>query len=178
MTCGSWLCDSCMAPSTGAPICKNCRDLANAPPSPAAADALNRIKNLPGKIKNILTIGLIVGSLSVLGLTIFLSSKIFPPSLSFDPLRYVPTLLGFIGALSLGMILKRRRSKTGKESITQAQIDALLKADNKLTPTRLAGATNTSVEYAKKVLNALAVEGKLNVSSEEMELVYSKDLLS
>jgi predicted HTH transcriptional regulator len=73
---------------------------------------------------------------------------------------------------------KSPKQTTIKESITPAQIESLLKANNKLTASRLAKATNTSEEYAKKVLDNMVVDGKLTISTKDSyELVYSGILL-
>jgi predicted transcriptional regulator len=79
-----------------------------------------------------------------------------------------------------GFVFLRSKSpkrKTIMESITPAQIETLLRADNRLTANRLAKATNTSEEYAKKVLDTMVVDGKLTISSRDSyELVYSRIL--
>ena len=83
--------------------------------------------------------------------------------------------MSFIAMISGFIILKKKKSI--KNRITPAQIKTLLNVDNKLTALRLAQATNTSVDYAKKVLDNMTLEGKLNVSAGDSELIYSKALI-
>jgi predicted transcriptional regulator len=170
-----------MDKSHNLPLCENCRNLSNKSAVPELIDILNRVLGFSNKLKTAIKFGLCAFFFIILGLTILFQIKGFSflLGINYTFLRYIPTLLALIIAVS-GFVLLRHRStkhKMKKELITAAQIETLLKADNKLTPSRLATATNTSVEYAKKILNDLAVEGKLTVSVGAYELIYSKDLL-
>jgi hypothetical protein len=115
-------------------------------------------------VKNIARI--VLGS--VLGLVVFLHLR--GPTFSFGIISIFIALIAAVGGF---IFLGRKPHKHRKEHITAAQIETLLKVNNKLTSRRLASATNTSIEYAKKVLDALVVEGKLDVSSDVHELIYS-----
>jgi predicted transcriptional regulator len=150
------------------PVCKNCRGLSHQNAVSDLSNTLNHIQKLPNIAKNIARIGLGLGVLLVLGLFVFLRSRGL--MFSFGTISIFLALIAVVGGF---VFLSRKTHKRKKEHITAAQIETLLKVNNKLTPRRLASATNTSIEYAKKVLDALAVEGKLDVSSDAHELIYT-----
>jgi hypothetical protein len=166
-----------MGRSLNPPLCKDCADLSNK--AGELTKDMDSALKFSDKTRRIIRIGLGVGGLVVMGLAAFFQFKLFPRLLGihFAFLPYTALFFTSLAAVGWFAVLKRPSSKPKGERITAAQIETLLKIDDKLTPSRLASATNTSVEYAKKVLNDLAVEGKLNVSAGVRELIYSKDLL-
>jgi hypothetical protein len=161
------------------PLCKNCYGILNKNAIPEAS--LNHVLDSLNKMKTPVKIVLGIGVIAILGLIVFIQTKAFPRFLGINItfLRYIPFafLALLVGAGGLVLLGRKFSFKLKKECITTAQIETLLKMDNRLTPSRLASATNVSIEYAKKVLNNLVVEGKLNVSTSIHELIYSKDLL-
>lgn len=189
MGCGRWFCDSCMDKSQVPPVCANCSGISKVrQPEAEIVGVIGRIISSSNRVKIFIKVGLGVFFASVLGLTILFQIKgvAFLLDINYNFLRYIPVFIAFV-AVAGGFILLGRKphekagvpGKNKKETITAAQIETLLRIDGKLTPSRLAGATNTSKEYAKKVLNDMAAEGILNVSSptDAYELVYSKNLL-
>ncbi|MDR1901646.1 MAG: hypothetical protein LBQ88_05100 [Treponema sp.] len=110
----------------------------------------------PDKLKTIIKVGLCLFFAAVLGLTILFQLKGFSwlLDINYNFLRYIPVFVALLAVVG-GFVFLQPKSKGGKgiiENITPAQIDTLLKTDNRLTPSRLAKATNTSEEYAKKIL--------------------------
>jgi predicted transcriptional regulator len=170
------------------PICNNCKSVNLTISHSRSADpegngSFHWLFNFPDKLKNIIKIGLCVFFVVVLGLTILFQLKGFSFlfEINYKFLRYIPVFVVLLAVIG-GFIFLRPKDKKREsivENITSAQIESLLKADNKLTSSRLAKATNTSEAYAKKILDNMVVDGKLNVSSaDSYELVYSKNLLS
>ena len=187
MSCGTWYCASCMDLSQNPPVCSNCKS-ARAPenhfhgPKMDYTGILNRLLNASGGLKTQIKAGLCLCFAAVLGLTILFQIKGFSFlfDINYNFLRYLPAFAALIAVIG-GFVFLRTKSPKKKvmlESITPAQIEALLRADNKLTASRLAKASNTSEGYAKEVLNKMTVEGKLTVSAKDSyELVYSKNIL-
>ncbi|GHV87496.1 hypothetical protein AGMMS50255_7920 [Spirochaetia bacterium] len=117
----------------------------------------------------------------VLGLTILFQLKGFSflLEINYNFLRYIPVFVALLAVVGGFLFLRPKNKQQSNivENITYVQIETLLRADNKLTASRLAKATNTSEPYAKKVLDDMVVNGKLNVTSaDSYELVYSKNL--
>lgn len=171
------------------PVCKKCSDVSakgidgNSSLSDTVFTGIfRRILHSSNTIKNVIRAGLCVFFALVLGLTILFRLKGFSflLDINYNFLRYVPAFLALLVTVG-GFILLGPRSgkrKPAREVITVAQIETLLKVDNKITAGRLAKAANTTEEYAKQVLNEMAVDGKLTVSADTHELVYSKNLWS
>jgi predicted transcriptional regulator len=146
------------------------------------SNSLNRLSNTSDRLKTLIKAGLCVSFAVILGVTILLQLGGFPFlfAVNFFLLRYLPAFIALL-AVICAFIFLRKKSPAEKiivERITPAQIEALLNADNRLTASRLAKATNVSEEYAKKFLDAMVVEGKLTTSTNDSyELVYSRNLL-
>ena len=67
-----------------------------------------------------------------------------------------------------------KRSNERINRITDNQVYALLRSgDNKLTIKRLASATNSTDSAAKGKLNQMVVDGLLDVTNEDLYLIYS-----
>jgi hypothetical protein len=134
------------------------------------------------KLKTIIKAGLCVFFVAVLGVTILFQLKgvSWLLDINYNFLRFIPVFTALLAMVG-GFVFLRPKSKGGNgiiENITPAQIDTLLRADNRLTPSRLAKATNTSEEYAKKILDKMVVDGELEISTtNSYELTYSRNLL-
>jgi hypothetical protein len=134
------------------------------------------------KLKTIIKAGLCIFFVAALGLTILFQLKgiswLF--DINYNFLRFIPVFTALLAMVG-GFIFLRPKSKGRSgisENITPAQIDTLLRADNRLTPSRLAKATNTSEEYAKKVLDKMVIDGELEISAtNSYELTYSRNIL-
>lgn len=180
LSCGKWYCDSCMNKASVPPLCRSCAGQKNAgnPLGNAATDLLSS-KISARTLKTLAKIGLCVSAVVIIGLTILFNTKgiAFLFDMDFGFLRFAPAFFALVLAGGGLFLLRNKGRSVKKETITPAQIETLLKVDNKLTPKRLASATGTSEEYAKKFLNDLTVEGKLIASTEAYEMVYSKPLL-
>jgi hypothetical protein len=173
--------------SQSSPICSNCKSARIAGNHSHAAGTeysgfIDRIFSLPGKFKTLVKAGLCIFFVAVLGFTILFQLKGFRlfTDINYNFLRYIPALVALIAVVGGFAFLRSKSSKQTiiKESITPAQIETLLKTGNALTASRLAKATNTSEEYAKKVLDTMVVDGKLTISAKDSyELVYSGVLL-
>jgi hypothetical protein len=185
MNCGKWYCGSCMDLSHNPPICINCGklDIPEKKPEqsqPENTNSFERLFNISEKIKTLIKVGLCVFFAVILGFTILFQLKGFSWlfEINYNFLRYIPAFAALL-ALVGGFVFLRPKSRKASipaGSITQAQIESLLRTNNKLTPSRLAKATNTSEEYAKKVLDEMVVDGKLEISTAgSYELIYSKN---
>jgi hypothetical protein len=170
------------------PICNNCRKVkvpANGPEQlqPEGTGLLRWFLKSPDKLRIFIKVGLCVFFLVVLGFTILFQIKGFAWlfEINYSFLRFIPVFFAFL-ALVCGFIFLKPKSKKAKtiiESITQAQKESLLRTDSKITASRLSKATNTSEEYAKKVLDEMVVDGKLKISAaDSYEMTYSKNILS
>jgi uncharacterized membrane protein len=139
---------------------------------------LNKVFHSSERVKTLIKAGLCVLFVAVLGFTILFQLKglsLFT-EINYNFLRYTPAFVALIAVIGAFTFLRSKSPKqtATKDSITPAQIESLLRADNRLTASRLAKATNTSEEYAKKVLDNMVVDGKLTISSKNSyELVYS-----
>lgn len=185
MSCGKWHCNSCMDFSHHPPKCKNCsreENMENNLLEKQTKKIFDGISISSSALKKIIKAGLCVFFVVILGFTILFQTKgiswLF--DINYNFLRYIPAFVAFLALIGGFIFLKNKNPQNNeknistKETVTSAQIDTLLRIDNKLTASRLAGATNVSVEYAKKVLNDMAVDGKLQVSTEDYELAYFK----
>jgi hypothetical protein len=148
---------------------------------PGGANFFGWLLNFPDKLKTLIKAGLCVFFVIVLGLTILFQLRgiSWLLGINYNFLRYVPVFAAFLALVGGFLFLRPKAGKIrpSARSITQSQIEALLRTDNKLTSSRLAKATNTSEEYAKKILDEMVVDGKLEISaSDSYELVYSKNL--
>lgn len=73
---------------------------------------------------------------------------------------------------------QKQISRTHNKGITEAQIDTLLKlTGNNLTIKKVADATKTSNDTAKKCLDNLVLQNKLSVHAGETELIYKREEL-
>ena len=188
VNCGNWYCNSCMDFHHNPPICNNCKSERVAKNNSSLSgmelnnNFLNGLPIISDKLKTLIKAGLCVAFAVILGVTVLLQlggfSFLF--AVNFFLLRYLPAFIALL-AVICAFIFLRKKSPAEKiitEIITPAQIEALLNADNRLTATRLAKATNVSEEYAKKYLDSMVVEGKLTTSTNDsFELVYSRNLL-
>jgi hypothetical protein len=168
------------------PVCNNCRnagkpEITPEHPHKEGIGMFNWLLKSPDKLKTVIKAGLCVFFVAVLGLTILFQTKgiswLF--EINYNFLRYIPVFVAFM-ALVGAFVFLSPKSKNGKmfgKTINHAQIEALLRADKKLTPSRLAKATNTSEECAKKILDEMVIDGKLEISAtDSYELTYSKNL--
>ncbi|MCL1991577.1 MAG: hypothetical protein FWG66_01330 [Spirochaetes bacterium] len=186
MSCSNWYCNSCMAFSQTKPCCKTCAALDGKPgldsPRHSASSFLDRILSAPDTLKTTIKAGLCIGFVGILGLTILFQTMglAFLFGINYNFLRYVPAFIALVVAIGGFALLGKKGKKNVlvKNEITFAQIEALLKSDNRLTVRRLANATNTSEETAQKYLDKMASEGKLDISSDSHELIYSKNPVS
>jgi hypothetical protein len=170
------------------PICINCRKISISENKaeqlqPESTNLFDLSFNSLERMKTIIKIGLCVFFAVILGFTILFQLKgiswLF--EINYNFLRYIPVFVAFLALVGGFLFLRPKPKKTNSpiERITQAQIESLLQANNKLTPSRLAKATNTSEKYAKKVLDEMVVDGKLEISaSNSYELTYSRNPLS
>jgi hypothetical protein len=179
-----------MDKSHSPPVCTNCAAEESAKNYSHTSELEYTGFLLNNKFKTLIKAGLCVLFVAVLGFTILfhLRGLQFLTEINFNFLRYIPAFVALI-AVTGGFVflrsskppkqkaVKENITSAQKEHITPAQIETLLKADNRLTARRLARATNTSEEYAKKVLDDMVVDGKLQVSAKDSyELVYSGTL--
>jgi hypothetical protein len=169
------------------PICNNCKSAGTAGNHSHTGETeysgfIERIFSSSDKVKTLIKAGLCIFFVGVVSFTILFQLKglkLFT-EINYNFLRYIPAFVALIAVIGGFLFLRKKSPKQTaiKESITPAQIETLLKADNRLTVSRLAQATNTSEEYAKKVLDTMVVDGKLTISAKDSyELVYSKNLL-
>jgi predicted transcriptional regulator len=171
-----------MDKSHSPPVCNNCAAEESAKNYSHTSKLEYTGFLLNNKFKPLIKAGLCVFFVVVLGFTILfhLRGLRFLTEINFNFLRYIPAFVALIAAIGGFVFLrssKPSKQQEVKENITPAQIETLLKADNRLTVRRLARATNTSEEYAKKVLDDMVVDGKLQVSAKDSyELVYSGTL--
>ena len=189
MSCGNWFCNSCMDLHQNPPICNRCKLEKSAKSNSLLSgmklnkNFLNGLYNTSDKVKTYIKAGLCVAFVIILGLTILfqLRGLSFLFEINFFFLRFIPAFIALLAVIG-GFVFLKRKSSTEKkvfiENITPAQIETLLNANNRLTASRLAKATNVSEEYAKKVLDNLVVEGQLTTSTNDTyELVYSRNQL-
>jgi len=182
MSCGKWYCNSCMDISHSPPVCNNCKSAGTPENHSHAAGTghtsfFNKLFNSSDKVKTLIKGGMCVFFVGILIFTILFQIKglkLFT-EINYNFLRYIPVFAALIAVIAGFVLLRSKSSKqTALKEITSAQIEALLKANNTLTVSRLANATNTSEEYAKKVLDTMVVDGKLTISANySYELVYS-----
>lgn len=164
MSCGLWHCADCMAVLMPVPKCRSCAGL---PPllrkAPAASPA-----PLPSPAAKIPLLRTVMGlaSLGLLSLSIRLALSGAPWPV------FIPFALSVLPQFFIHRLSAKGKAKPA--AITRAQVEALLAADNKLSPARLASATGATAEEALRFLTDIAGEGDLHVDSDEKGVFFRK----
>ena len=142
------------------PLCTNCA--AHSPVAPSNRITLwdELVRSLP--------------SMRVMRFVAFIPATVFGAlGLFVHPLFFIPAVLCLFPALWLISVHQRARANNSPQRITDAQVFALVRqSDNKLTATRLAAATRSTEEAARRRLQHLALDNVLEVTSTDTELAY------
>ena len=91
-----------------------------------------------------------------------------------SPYFFIPAVVALFPETYVLLSSRRKKPNSSPNRITDAQVYALLRnADRGLTAARLAAATNSTLEAAKRKLNQLVIESQIEVAAVENELYYN-----
>ncbi len=163
-SCGNWFCNDCLKQTFPQPLCKNCSSKNNLTAVPQLEQFID-VKALNPRV-----VLRIIGITSLL-IWLVLGFTLHPFFYLFSLCSIVPFIISFS--------LKKERTKKGKlntnqNKIADAQVNSLINKYHKITYQKLADATNSYPEAAKKKLNQMVVESLLEIDSTNMDLMYSK----
>lgn len=159
-SCGNWYCNECLIQRGSQPLCIDCANYSKK----------ETVSNIIG-IFDIKKIGFSLKMLSSALLVVWITL-----GLVIHPFFYFLSLTSII-TFSISFLLKNQekiRLNKNYLKITNAQVFALLNRYNKITFKKLADSTNSTEEASKKKLNQMVLDNILEISTEDVNLIYTK----